>query len=155
VFCFVLFSGVLLFCLCYNVVIRFKGKENKMNIILNHKHDAEVQSLLDKANYLARTRTVDIDDVYDAVYIIERKFEDCTRKSLEGLTVHVDLNSQDFPNAYHGIPMSTQFVLGYEKRSWSFLRAERSRCDKFKKYDVRLTDAMREELLKHFESFNR
>ena len=126
-----------------------------MNIILNHKHDAEVQSLLDKANYLARTRTVDIDDVYDAVYILERKFEDCTRKSLEGLTVNVDLNSQDFPNAYRGIPMSTQFVLGYEKRSWRLLRAERSRCGEFKRYDVRLTDAMREELLRHFESFNR
>ena len=126
-----------------------------MNIILNRKHDAEVQSQLDKANYLARTRTVDIDDVYDAVYILERKFEDCTRKSLEGLTVNVDLNSQDFPNAYRGIPMSTQFVLGYEKRSWRLLRAERSRCGEFKRYDVRLTDAMREELLRHFESFNR
>lgn len=121
-----------------------------MNIILNHKHDAEVQSQLDKANYLARTRTVDIDDVCDAVYIIERKFEDCARKSLEGLTVHVDLNSQDFPNAYCGIPVSTQFVLGYEKRSWRFLRAERSRCGEFEGYDVMLTDAMREELLKRF-----
>ena len=126
-----------------------------MNIILNHNHDAEVQSLLDKANYLARTRTVDIDDVYDAVYILERKFEDCTRKSLEGLTVNVDLNSQDFPNAYRGVPMSTQFTLVYEKRSWRFVRAERSRCGEYKRYDVTLPDAMREELLKSFESFNR
>lgn len=126
-----------------------------MNIILNHKHDVEIQSQLDKANYLARTRTVDIDDVYDAVYIIERKFEDCTRKSLEGLTVHVDLNSQDFPNAYCGIPMSTQFVLVYEKRSWRFVYAERSRCGRSKRFDVTLTDAMREELLTRFESFNR
>lgn len=36
-----------------------------MNIILNHKHDAEVQSQLDAANYYAHTRTVDIDEVYD------------------------------------------------------------------------------------------
>ena len=126
-----------------------------MNIILNHNHDAEVQSLLDKANYLARTRTVDIDDVYDAVYILERKFEDCTRKSLEGLTVNVDLNSQDFPNAYRGVPMSTQFTLVYEKRSWRFVRAERLKCGEYKRYDVTLPDAMREELLKSFESFNR
>lgn len=125
-----------------------------MNIILDHKHDAELQSQLNKANHLAHTRTVDIDDVYNAVTVIEQKFDDCSRKSLEGLTVHVDLNSQDFPNAYYGIPMSTQFVLGYEKRSWRFLRAERSRCGEFKMYDVRLTDAMREELLKRFESFN-
>ena len=126
-----------------------------MNTILNHKHDAEVQSQLEKANYLARTRTVDIDDVYDAVYILERKFEDCSRKSLEGLTVNVDLNSQDFPNAYRGVPMSTQFTLVYEKRSWRFVRAERSRCGEYKRYDVTLPDAMREELLKSFESFNR
>lgn len=125
-----------------------------MNIILNHKHDAEVQSLLDKANHLARTRTVDIDDVYNAVTVVEQKFEDCTRKSLEGLTVRVDLNSQDFPNAYRGIPMSTQFLLVYEKHSWRFVSAGRSRCGEFKRYDVTLTDAMREELLKRFESFN-
>lgn len=126
-----------------------------MNIILNHKHDAEVQSQLDAANRLARTRTVDIDEVYGAVTVLERKFEDCTKKSMEGLTVNVDLNSQDFPNAYRGVPMSTHFTLVYEKRSWRFVCAERSRCGEFKRYDVTLTDRMREELLKAFESFNR
>lgn len=126
-----------------------------MNIILNHKHDAEVQSQLDAANHLARTRTVDIDEVYGAVTVLERKFENCTKKSMEGLTVNVDLNSQDFPNAYRGVPMSTQFTLVYEKRSWRFVSAERSRCGEFKRYDVTLTDPMREELLKAFESFNR
>lgn len=30
-----------------------------MNIILNHKHDVEIQSQLNIANRLARTRTVD------------------------------------------------------------------------------------------------
>lgn len=126
-----------------------------MNIILNHKHDAELQSQLDVANHLARTRTVDINEVYDAVAVLERKFEDCTKKSMEGLTVNVDLNSQSFPNAYRGVPMSTQFTLVYEKRSWRFVRAERSRCGEFKRYDVTLTNAMREELLKRFESFDR
>jgi hypothetical protein len=126
-----------------------------MNIILNHKHDVEIQSQLDKANHLARTRTINIDDVYSAVATLERKFEDCTEKSKEGLTVHVDLNSQDFPNAYRGVPMSTQFVLVYEKRSWRFVYAERMRCGESKRYDVTLTDAMREELLKQFESFDR
>lgn len=125
-----------------------------MNIILNHKHDAEVQSQLDAANHLARTRTVDVDEVYGAVTVLERKFEDCTKKSMEGLTVNVDLNSQDFPNAYRGVPMSTHFTLVYEKRSWRFVSAERSRCGESKRYDVTLTDPMREELLKAFESFN-
>lgn len=126
-----------------------------MNIILNHKHDVEVQSQLDKANHLARTRTVDIDEVYGAASVLERKFNDCTKKSMEGLTVHVDLNSQDFPNAYRGVPMSTQFTLVYEKRSWRFVSAERSRCSESKRYDVTLTDLMCEELLKAFESFDR
>lgn len=126
-----------------------------MNIILNHKHDAEVQSQLDAANHLARTRTVDIGEVYSAVTVLERKFEDCTKKSMEGLTVNVDLNSQDFPNAYRGVPMSTHFTLVCEKRSWRFVSAERSRCGESKRYDVTLTDPMREELLKAFESFNR
>ena len=48
---------------------------------LNHKHDMEIQSQLDKANHLARTRTVDIDDVYNAIVALERKFEDCIKKS--------------------------------------------------------------------------
>lgn len=127
-----------------------------MNIILNHKHDAEVQAQLDKANHLARARTVDVDEVYGAVSVIEQKFKDCTRKSMEGLIVHVDLNSQHFPNAYAGIPMSTYFVLVYEKRSWRFVRAERLRCGGSKRYEVTyLPDPMREELLKRFESFDR
>ena len=126
-----------------------------MNIILNHKHDAKIQLQLDKANHLARTRTVNVDDVYGAVATLERKFEDCIKKSMEGLTVNVDLNSQDFPNAYRGVPMSTQFTLVYEKRSWRFVCAERMRCGVSKRYDVTLTDTMREELLKQFESFNR
>ena len=126
-----------------------------MNIILNHKHDAEIQLQLDKANHLARTRTVNVDDVYGAVATLERKFEDCTKKSMEGLTVNVDLSSQEFPNAYRGVPMSTQFTLVYEKRSWRFVYAERMRCGVSKRYDMTLPDAMREELLKQFESFNR
>ena len=127
-----------------------------MSIILNHKHDAEIQFQLDKANNLARIRTVDIDEVYGAVTVLERKFKDCAKKSMEGLIVYVDLNSQDFPNAYRSIPMSTHFVLIYEKRSWRFVRAERLRCGGTNRYEVPyLPDPMREELLKRFESFDR
>lgn len=127
-----------------------------MNIILNHKHDAEIQFQLDKANHLARTRVVDVEDVYGAVAVLERKFEDCTKKSKEGLIVHVDLNSQALPNAYRGIPMSTHFVLIYEKRSWRFIRAERLRCGVTNRCEVSyLPDPMRKELLKQFESFDR
>lgn len=126
-----------------------------MNIILNHKHDAVVQFHLDKANHLARTRTVDIDDVYNAVTVIEQKFKDCTKKSMEGLTVRVDLNSRHFPNAYRGVPMSTYFMLAYEKRSWRFILVGRSRCGEYGRYEVTyLPDAMCEELLKSFESFD-
>jgi hypothetical protein len=126
-----------------------------MNIILNHKHDAEISSQLDSANHLARTRIVDICDVYRAVVVLNNKFADCSKKSMEGLTVRVDINSQCFPKAYSGIPMSTHFVLVYEKRSWRFVCAERSRCGEFRKFEVEeLPVLMREELLKRFESFD-
>ena len=126
-----------------------------MNIILNHKHDAEISSQLDSANHLARTRIVDICDVYRAAVALNNKFADCSKKSMEALTVNVDINSQYFPKAYHGVPMSTHFVLVYEKRSWRFVRAERSRCGEFRKYEVEeLSELMREELLKRFESFD-
>lgn len=126
-----------------------------MNIILNHKHDTEVQSQLDGANHLARTRIVNISDVYYAIAVLNQKFKSCSRKSMEGLTVRVDLNSQYFPKAYSGIPMSTHFVVIYDKRSWRFVRAERSRCGEFRKFEVEeLPELMREELLKCFESFD-
>ena len=126
-----------------------------MNIILNHKHDTEVQSQLDGANHLARTRIVNISDVYYAIAVLNQKFKSCSKKSMEGLTVRVDLNSQYFPKAYSGVPMSTHFVVIYDKRSWRFVGAARSRCGKFRKYKVeRLSDLMREELLKVFESFD-
>lgn len=126
-----------------------------MNIILNHKHDTEVQSQLDGANHLARTRIVNISDVYCAIAVLNQKFKSCSRKSMEGLTVRVDLNSQYFPKAYSGVPMSTHFVVIYDKRSWRFVRAERSRCGEFRKFEVEeLPELMREELLKCFESFD-
>lgn len=126
-----------------------------MNIILNHKHDTEVQSQLDGANHLARTRIVNISDVYYAIAVLNQKFKSCSKKSMEGLTVRVDLNSQHFPKAYSGIPMSTHFVVIYDKRSWRFVRAERSRCGEFRKFEVEeLPELMREELLKCFESFD-
>lgn len=126
-----------------------------MNIILNHKHDTEVQSQLDDANHLARTRIVNISDVYYAIAVLNQKFKSCSKKSMEGLTVRVDLNSQYFPKAYSGIPMSTHFVVIYDKRSWRFVRAERSRCGEFRKFEVEeLPELMREELLKCFESFD-
>lgn len=126
-----------------------------MNIILNHKHDTEVQSQLDGANHLARTRIVNISDAYYAIAVLNQKFKSCSKKSMEGLTVRVDLNSQYFPKAYSGIPMSTHFVVIYDKRSWRFVRAERSRCGEFRKFEVEeLPELMREELLKCFESFD-
>lgn len=126
-----------------------------MNIILNHKHDTEVQSQLDGANHLARTRIVNISDVYYAIAVLNQKFKSCSKKSMEGLTVRVDLNSQYFSKAYSGIPMSTHFVVIYDKRSWRFVRAERSRCGEFRKFEVEeLPELMREELLKCFESFD-
>lgn len=126
-----------------------------MNIILNHKHDTAVQSQLDGANHLARTRIVNISDVYYAIAVLDRKFKSCSKKNMEGLTVRVDLNSQYFPKAYSGIPMSTHFVVIYDKRSWRFVRAERSRCGEFRKFEVEeLPEPMREELLKCFESFD-
>ena len=126
-----------------------------MNIVLNHEHDAEIQSQLNGANHFARTRIVGISDVYNAVAALDRKFAGCSKKSMVGLTVHVDINSQCFPEDYPGIPMSTHFVLVYEKWSWRFVGAARSRCGKFRKYKVEwLSDLMREELLKGFESFD-
>lgn len=127
-----------------------------MKIILNHKHDGEVQLQLDKANHLAHARTVDIDDVYNAIVALERKFKDCTRKSMEGLIVRVDLNAQCFPNSYRGVPMSTHFMLTYKKRSWHFVRAERLRCVGPHRYEVvYLPDLMCEELLRDYRSFDR
>lgn len=84
-----------------------------------------------------------------------RSLRAVSKKSMEGLTVNVDMNSQPFPKAYYGIPMSTHFVLVYEKRSWRFVGAERSRCGEFRKFEVEeLPELMREELLKCFESFD-
>lgn len=51
-----------------------------MNIILNHKHDVEIQSQLNIANRLARTRTVDIRDVYYAIAVLNQKFASCSKK---------------------------------------------------------------------------
>lgn len=126
-----------------------------MKIILNHKHDGEIQFNFDRVNHLARVRTVDIDDVYGAVEVIDKSLSPVLRGAGRGLVVHVDVNSRHFPSTYSGIPMSTHFVLMFERRSWRFLGAARLRCGEGKRYEVvSLPDPMREELLRAYKSFD-
>lgn len=120
----------------------------------NRKNRAALQAALDRIQSRSRVRTIDVGDVYKAAEHVERKL-DITKKALEGVRIHVDLHAQTFPNAYRGIPESTQFDMVFSKRFWRVTKVSRERCESNgHDYQVTFTDEARRALVERFKSFD-
>lgn len=81
---------------------------------------AEVQSK-------ARTRTISADTITDYCDSLADSYGMIPKKALHGSTFSVDPFAQHFPNAYKGIPESTQFSLLYSHGQFYLIRLVRDR----------------------------
>lgn len=119
----------------------------------NEKNKVALEGALNRIQSRSRVRTVTVKDVYEAAEHVERKLG-ITKKALEGVRVHVDLAAQTFPNAYHGIPESTQFDMVFTKRFWRVTKVSREQCESSgRDYRVTFTEDARKALVERFESF--
>ena len=66
----------------------------------------------------ATVRTICPAAVVEALVRVEETLELPSKKALEGVSVSVDLNAQDFPRAYKYNAESTQFKAVYKAGSW-------------------------------------
>lgn len=79
----------------------------------------------------SRVRTISHLDVANAVLRIEKFLANYNipKKDWKGLVFNVDCNAQSFPNAYKGIPESTQFVVERGSKDWFITSMSRARTN--------------------------
>ncbi len=77
----------------------------------------KIQTALEEAQKRCTARTIDLADICEALDEIDKHFG-LKKKDMEGLTVKVDCNAQDFPRAYKHTPESTVFSAYFKSGSW-------------------------------------
>jgi hypothetical protein len=96
---------------------------------INLSKKEEIQKVLEEVQKRASVRIIDVDDIYRFVFYIEKRFEKILyKKDWKGGIIHVDINAQNFSNAYKGIPESTQFDLIRGSSSWFVSGIKREIC---------------------------
>lgn len=85
------------------------------NVKINNQKSAEKG--LDHVQAKCRVRLITFENIINMLEEIENTFGVCG-KYYKGFTVHLDYHAQKFPNAYKGIPESTQVIALYNGRGW-------------------------------------
>lgn len=88
---------------------------------------SKADAVLDETQKKCKVRTINMIDVCKALTEINEKLS-IQKKSMEGITVHIDINSQSFPKAYKYIPESTHFEATYKNGQWIITDVYRDIC---------------------------
>lgn len=86
-------------------------------IIVNEANMKKIEDEIENVQAKAKTRTIDASDINRAIATIEKTLG-ISKKDMEGLAVEVDMNAQDFPNAYRYRAESTIFRIRREGGKW-------------------------------------
>ena len=102
---------------------------------------------IEEAQKRCTARTIDAYTVCRNLEEVERRL-DLPKRALEGISVTVDPNAQDFPKAYKYTPESTVFSATYKSGSWKITEVTREKTAKlFQGTRVTLTDEAKAEVI--------
>lgn len=87
----------------------------------------KISGAISEVQSKARTRTISADTITDYCESLADSYRMIPKKALHGSTFSVDPFAQHFPNAYKGIPESTQFSLLYSHGQFYLTRLVRDR----------------------------
>ena len=87
--------------------------------------DAKITAALEAVQGKCKVRTIDADDIKNAIEQMERFFG-IPKCKLDGLRVDCDVNAQSFPNAYKFVPESTIFSAENRKGKWYIVSIRRA-----------------------------
>lgn len=123
-----------------------------MKIIVKAENTEKIQRAIDEAEGKARERKVTAKQLIACAEKLDKKLG-IAPAHLKGVTARVDINAQDFPNAYKYIPESTVATFEHTGRAWALIDVKRDRTDiASKAVRFTLTDEAREWIVKRFES---
>lgn len=105
------------------------GKMEVDYIAFRDAANAALRSTIEAVQGRARVRLVSAEEIALALLRLERTLG-ITKKAMHGVSVTMDLNAQQFPGAYKGIPESTIFSAVYKSGSWRItdIRRDRTRA---------------------------
>lgn len=123
-----------------------------MKIIVKAENAEKIQRAIDEAEGKARERKVTAKQLIACAEKMDKKLS-IAPAHLKGVTARVDINAQDFPNAYKYIPESTVATFEHTGRAWALIDVKRDRTDiASKAIRFNLTEEAREWIVKRFES---
>lgn len=123
-----------------------------MKIIVKAENAEKIQKAINEAEGKARERKVTAKQLIACAEKLDKKLG-IAPAHLKGVTARVDINAQDFPNAYKYIPESTVATLEHTGRAWALIDVKRDRTDiASKAVRFNLTEEAREWIVKRFES---
>jgi hypothetical protein len=96
---------------------------------INVTNEQEIAAALDEVQKRSRIRTVTARDILEASEFLEGHLDRFATKAARiGTTAHIDLNAQNFPGNYGGMPESTQFKLERTSTGWFVTYVNRLEC---------------------------
>lgn len=119
--------------------------------------EGKLTAWLDEVQGRARVRTIDAVDVLDGLEAAAKAiksggFREISATSLEGVTGVFDPNARRFPNAYKGIPESTQFTAVFRRGRWVVTSIFRGRVASARQIRLTLTDAAKNAIIAAVEN---
>lgn len=122
-----------------------------MKIIVKQENAEKIQQAIDKAEGKARERKITAAELIKAAEKLNKKLG-IAPAHMRGVRAKLDINAQDFPNAYKYIPESTIAFLEHTGRAWALVDVRRDSAEIANRAArIELTDEAREWILKRFE----
>ena len=85
-------------------------------------------------------------------FVLENIKLPIAKKYYEGIEVEIDVNAQDFPNAYKYTPESTIFCAVYKNRNWHITNIRRDTCKRPKeKITLVLPSETKQAIIRFYE----
>ena len=122
-------------------------------IIVKEENWERIESALEEVQKRVKVRRLDYADIYNALETIQKTLG-IPKKYLEDVKVTIDVNAQEFPNAYKGIPESTIFRARFASGSWRITHVFRAKCRRPNQgAHVELTEAAKMKIIERMECF--
>ncbi|MBQ2049732.1 MAG: hypothetical protein II493_04905 [Spirochaetales bacterium] len=107
----------------------------------------EINTAIKQVEGRATARLITAEKVISEILKLEQRM-DITKKAMEGTSAVLDLNAQDFPNAYKYTPESTQVDLLFKSGSWRIVAIYRGTCHRSgHKWGLKLSDTAKSAIL--------
>lgn len=93
-------------------------------MLIKESNRAKIEAMIKAAEGRATMRTITFENIVDAIARIEKKL-DIPKTKMTGIRADVDVNAQNFPNAYQYRAESTQFYMIRKASGWDLTEVTR------------------------------